>query len=429
MYVNDGALADVTRTIFHDNSASSWGGAGYVLGDVVFESILAYSNGGNAVFYARDDADMEIRWSTLAGNPDQTQLRTFGVTDTNTRLRVYSSIIWSPGDPVYTHSSTGTLDSGADCVIASDDLADTAFQSDSYYSNIDPQLVTHDDHPHFPDPTSPAIDYCDDFNAPEVNDLRGAVRGIAHTGDPVTPPPLGGIDDYDLGAYETDWGNKSVALEFGVEPLEASVGVPIVPTVEVQVIDGSGGIATGDNTTQVELSLSGGDGAATLSGAGPVTVSAGIAEFPDLEVDLAGFDYELTASGTGLDVATSELFDVLAPVLDRRRPLVDFGEVEIGSTSGPQASQVDNFGDGDLLFGQAVVEDASGSDIEVFGDECSGETVAPGETCTFWSRFEPTEPGLQEARIRVHTNDPDSPHYIYLRGTNDVPFADGFEEY
>ncbi|MDZ7791927.1 MAG: S8 family serine peptidase [Xanthomonadales bacterium] len=102
------------------------------------------------------------------------------------------------------------------------------------------------------------------------------------------------------------------ALAFMVQPSDVAVDALIEPAVVVEVLDADGNRVTWDDSSQVELQLSGGSGG-NLSGGGPVTVTEGLAEFDALAVDAAGTDYQLEAvDGAGaLTPANSEPFDVI----------------------------------------------------------------------------------------------------------------------
>lgn len=106
---------------------------------------------------------------------------------------------------------------------------------------------------------------------------------------------------------------EPASLAFVVQPSDGSTGLPIEPAVEVEVLDDDGNRVTTDNSTEVELVLTGGSGG-NLGGGGPRTVSEGLAVFDSLEVDQAGSDYQLDASDPEgqLPTASSEPFDIAA---------------------------------------------------------------------------------------------------------------------
>ena len=114
-----------------------------------------------------------------------------------------SSIIWEESGNVLTLGGNDQQEAVADCVIAHQDLKETDFTNSDFYSNVDPILMSVDDKPYYPGSVSPAVDYCDDFNAgADQIDLIGVVRGTPTAGPTPNPPSDG---PYDIGAYETEW--------------------------------------------------------------------------------------------------------------------------------------------------------------------------------------------------------------------------------
>ncbi len=213
-YVND-SLLDVDRTIIEENSAQEPGSVVYVTsaddgspGVANFENTLAHDNGSSPLFYAWQSSEMSIRFSTITDNDAiQHIVRGFSSGDSETSIVVISSIIWEESGNVFTLGGTGEQDGIGYCIIGHQDSDQTDFDTLSYYSNINPMLTTVDDKPYFPSNTSPAIDYCDGTPvAQDVVDLTNTERGSPHEGPDPVEPPQGGIGDYDIGAYETEWG-------------------------------------------------------------------------------------------------------------------------------------------------------------------------------------------------------------------------------
>jgi hypothetical protein len=105
-------------------------------------------------------------------------------------------------------------------------------------------------------------------------------------------------------------------MKFLSLPSGAIAGDPIDPAVSVELLDQYGNVATNDNTDQVALTLGSNSTGATLTGGSAVTVSGGIAAFPNLSVDQAG-TYTLVASSSGLNNFISRSFTVQPnPVLE-----------------------------------------------------------------------------------------------------------------
>jgi hypothetical protein len=108
---------------------------------------------------------------------------------------------------------------------------------------------------------------------------------------------------------------EAESLLFIDQPTTTEVNATITPAVTVSVLDAAGNLADTDNDTEVELTLTGGDGGATLSGATTMTVEEGMATFADLSVDTAGTGYQLNAADGAEELSgdASELFAVVGP--------------------------------------------------------------------------------------------------------------------
>lgn len=102
-------------------------------------------------------------------------------------------------------------------------------------------------------------------------------------------------------------------LRFSVQPSDALAGSVISPPVAVTAYDPFENLATGF-TGQVGVMLGNNPGGATLSGAIQAVAVAGVATFSTLTISAAGLGYTLVASASGVTSATSEPFDVIAPV-------------------------------------------------------------------------------------------------------------------
>ena len=111
------------------------------------------------------------------------------------------------------------------------------------------------------------------------------------------------------------------SLAFQASPAGGVENQQLRPVPQVHVLDAFGDLVTGDNETIVEISLVGGTAGAQLAGTIAVTVVGGVAEFPDLSVDLAGLGYRLVAtdSESELDEDESAPFDIIPDLLFRDR--------------------------------------------------------------------------------------------------------------
>jgi hypothetical protein len=79
----------------------------------------------------------------------------------------------------------------------------------------------------------------------------------------------------------------------------------------------------------------------------------------------------------------------------------DFGPVDAGARSPSHAFAVLNEGAAPLDLGAASIVGADLDQFTLAGDECTGETLAPGAACLLRVRFAPDSDGAKAARLRV----------------------------
>ena len=100
-------------------------------------------------------------------------------------------------------------------------------------------------------------------------------------------------------------------LAFVQGPSNTVAGSDMTPAVTAAVEDAEGNIETADNSTQVSLAIGTNPGGGTLGGGSAVTVSSGVATFPDLSISAVGVDYTLVASSSpSYTAATSSPFSI-----------------------------------------------------------------------------------------------------------------------
>ncbi|MBI2917725.1 MAG: hypothetical protein HYY01_06990 [Chloroflexi bacterium] len=102
-------------------------------------------------------------------------------------------------------------------------------------------------------------------------------------------------------------------LEFTTQPASATAGAAFGVQPAVTVEDAGGNAVTGSTAT-ITLAITSGTGTtgAILSGTKTVAATSGVATFSGLSIDLAGTGYTLRAASSGLDPATSSIFNVAA---------------------------------------------------------------------------------------------------------------------
>lgn len=103
-----------------------------------------------------------------------------------------------------------------------------------------------------------------------------------------------------------------VALRVATDPAGAVQATVFATQPQIEIVDAGGNRITSDNTTQISVTIvaSTGTAGAVLSGTTPVTMTAGLATFTDLEIDLPGADYELEFSDGALSPVRCATFDV-----------------------------------------------------------------------------------------------------------------------
>jgi len=99
------------------------------------------------------------------------------------------------------------------------------------------------------------------------------------------------------------------ALDFSVQPTDASAGGNIAPPVRVRVLDAKGNLVS-TATTSVTLAIGNNPAGGTLNGTTTQLAAVGVAVFSGLSINIAGTGYTLIATATGLVPATSAAFNI-----------------------------------------------------------------------------------------------------------------------
>jgi len=220
---NGDSNIDVSRTIIRDNTSGGGGGpvarvrngSTYTGSDSQFrmEGSVVHGNSGGFVFSVVNNARVEIYHSTVADNPSTLGFVVAQNLGQSANLNFYTSIIqtntWLGG------SGDGERNFGLDCVIGNAPVGDTGATNTFRYSEVDPQFLDPTENDYRLGVRSPAIDYCDGFEAPQFDDLNGNTRGVAWTGPTPDPAPNPAGGDYDLGAFEIPFEvqNTDIAVE------------------------------------------------------------------------------------------------------------------------------------------------------------------------------------------------------------------------
>jgi hypothetical protein len=111
-------------------------------------------------------------------------------------------------------------------------------------------------------------------------------------------------------------GSCSLAFTSDGEPADAAVNAVITAAVgsqggpvKVEVLDGSGQLATGSTAT-VTVAIGSNPGSGSLSGTLTVNATGGVASFSNLSIDQPGDGYTLTATSPGISPVTSNQFKI-----------------------------------------------------------------------------------------------------------------------
>lgn len=213
--VLDGGRLIVNRTYVSGNTSDNQfgevvnafsGGPSFPASEVdISNSLIADNGSGGIMIHADTNSDITVRWSTVVNNdvgPSASVFRARAPADRETLIRLISSIIW--GDTsrdMFVVAGDGDVTTAADCVIGYKDVADTGLTNVSYYSHIDPEFRDPGEGDYHLGPTSPAIDYCDDYNPPPTVDLDKRARGENYPNAVTQAPDPVPFGVYDLGAF------------------------------------------------------------------------------------------------------------------------------------------------------------------------------------------------------------------------------------
>ncbi len=140
------------------------------------------------------------------------------------------------------------------------------------------------------------------------------------------------------GSDSTGPSEQIAELRFTVQPVDATAGAVISPSVQVVLLDGGGNPVTGADV-EVGVQIGANVGGGRLSGSTRVMAANGVATFADLSIDRAGSGYTLTASFGGMrdtsatftihPAAPYQLSFVSQPVVDTARSTIAPFVVEI----------------------------------------------------------------------------------------------------
>ncbi len=145
------------------------------------------------------------------------------------------------------------------------------------------------------------------FNTTKI-DLGGIGYTLKATASDAATPPINLTTTSNAFNITTGTPKKLVFMQ---QPTAVFAGHAITPPVSVKVEDINNNLVNSDNTTAVTLKRTTCTGQIPIGG-GPVTVTAGVATFPNLTLYALASNAQLGASATSLTAATSVAFNVKA---------------------------------------------------------------------------------------------------------------------
>jgi len=156
-------------------------------------------------------------------------------------------------------------------------------------------------------------------------------------------------------------------LVFSVNPSDSTSGLPIGPSIVVEVLDPSNAVDT-TSSEPVTLSIAANPSSGTLAGTVTVNAINGVATFPGLGINMAGAGYTLSATASSVGAATSTAFAISAGAASQLVFSAQPGSAMSGASLGSVA---------------VAVEDAAGN--VVTGSSASitlaiGNNAGPGGT-------------------------------------------------
>lgn len=216
--VSGDSHVDISRT-FVRNNQSSGAGTGqfaHIGNSSIYEGPASTLRIESSLITGHDgvlqelgnNAEMDIRWSTIAGNAGGVMARL--ISGSGKSAEIYTrGVVIDHDTTLFLLQGSGPKTVSGYCVISNQPIADYTYPV--AVSEISPGLRNPGAGDFHLANNSPAIDSCvDSLFAPNYPDLDGNVRGQEWTGpEPIRPPNYyNGL--YDLGAYEASWAGDAM---------------------------------------------------------------------------------------------------------------------------------------------------------------------------------------------------------------------------
>jgi protocatechuate 3,4-dioxygenase beta subunit len=168
---------------------------------------------------------------------------------------------------------------------------------------------------------------------PALTDANGIAKGSLGSTEAETKVVSATIDGTGIDRVDTVTvlPGPPAGLGFVVQPSNAIAGVPVAPTVQVEIRDALANRVPGaTNPVTLALNLN----PASLTGNGPMTPVNGVASFPGLTVGTAATGYTLAASASGLAGSVSGTFNVAAGAVSASQSTVTVAPASLVAGAG-----------------------------------------------------------------------------------------------
>ena len=205
----------------------------------------------------------------------------------------------------------------------------------------------------------------------------------------------------------------------------AATVITISNTGSVDLVIGQLDI-TGTNNTEFSIGLLDDCSNATVVPSGNCTVE--VVFSPDTEgvksasLSMPSDDpvqnpFDVPLSGTGV---------ILTPDISVTPASINFGSVNVGTSSEASIVTVSNTGTGNLLIGTLSLTGTNNTEFSIgLVDDCSDTTLAPLGNCTTEVVFSPDTEGAKSATLSIPSDDPDeNPVDVPLTGTGAILIPD-----
>jgi hypothetical protein len=130
-----------------------------------------------------------------------------------------------------------------------------------------------------------------------------------------------------------------------------------------------------------------------------------------------------TSSVNPVEIAVTGTAFIPVPAVCASASIINFGSVDVGTTSLVQSVTITNCGTGPLTISNVTLTGANTGDFVIVSSNfCS--TVAVGNRCVISLQFAPTAGGARSATLAITNNAADSPKLITLVGSGNVSQPD-----